>query len=197
MAVPGPHPALVSTNDGGMHWSVRPAPADPGYWCSAVGDPRWFTASGREDRWLLCFGDGAASSSDEALLRTTDAGRSWTVMATASLKNPRPGSLPLQDGGQIAASPAAWLWITTPNTLSVSTDGGARWSRVPVNPGGSFGQFDVLSGTVAWLLAPGAGLWRTTDGTSWQAVGGTGPGMSAGPRAGESAGPASSARLVG
>jgi hypothetical protein len=47
---------------------------------------------------------------------------------------------------------------------------------VLANSGGYFGQFDVLAGIVAWLLAPGAGLWRITDGTSWQAVGGAGPG---------------------
>lgn len=169
------HPVLASTADGGAHWSVRPAPADPGYLCTAdIQGP--FTASGPDDWWLLCLGGAAAGSSNKALLRTTDAGRNWTVTATASLMDPRSGSLPLQDGAAIAASPAGWLWMATPNTLSVSTDGGARWSRVLANSGGYFGQFDVLAGTVAWLLAPGAGLWRTTDGTSWQAVGGAGPG---------------------
>jgi hypothetical protein len=47
---------------------------------------------------------------------------------------------------------------------------------VLANSGGYFGLFDVLADTVAWLLAPGAGRWPTTDGTSWQAVGGAGPG---------------------
>ena len=176
VTVSGDRPALVRTTDGGAHWSARPAPADPGYLCAA-GATGSFTASGPGDWWLLCLGGAAAGSSNKALLRSTDAGRTWTVAATAVLSDPpQPGSLPLQDGAVIAASPAGRLWIATPNTLNVSTDGGARWSRVVVNPGGYFGQFDVLSGTAAWLLAPGGGLWQTTDAARWHAVGGTGPG---------------------
>ncbi len=38
-----------------------------------------------------------------------------------------------------------------------------------------FGQFDVLSGAVAWLLAPDAGLRPTTDGMTWRGADGPGP----------------------
>jgi hypothetical protein len=47
------------------------------------------------------------------------------------------------------------------------------WSTAFLDPQGALGQFDVLSGTDAWLLAPGAGLWQTTDGITWRSIGGT------------------------
>jgi hypothetical protein len=43
------------------------------------------------------------------------------------------------------------------------------------DPQGAPGQFDVLSGTLAWMLAPGAGLWQTTDGITWHPDGSAGP----------------------
>jgi photosystem II stability/assembly factor-like uncharacterized protein len=65
------------------------------------------------------------------------------------------------------------LWLATPNTVTGSTDGAVTWSQSLVNPQGTFGQFDAQSSTQAWLLAPDAGLWHTTDGTTWRPVGGT------------------------
>jgi photosystem II stability/assembly factor-like uncharacterized protein len=172
----GPHPALVSTADGGRHWSVRPPPAGPPIPCGQ-DPPGSFTAASPDDWWLLCMGGAAAGSSTKALWRSADAGRTWTaVSANTSLAGPRPaGSLPGQDGAVIAAGSAGRLWIVTPNTISVSTDGGASWSTTQLDPQGSLGQFDVLSSTLAWVLAPGAGLWQTADGITWRPVGGAGP----------------------
>jgi hypothetical protein len=73
----------------------------------------------------------------------------------------------------IAAGSPEVLWLATPNTVTESTDGGVTWSQSLFNPQGTFGQFDVLSSTHAWLLAPGAGRWHTADGTTWRPVGGT------------------------
>jgi hypothetical protein len=172
----GPHPALVSTTDGGTHWSVRPPPAGPPIPCGQ-DPPGSFTAASPDNWWLLCVGGAAAGSSTKALWRSADAGRTWTVVsAIASLAGPRAaGSLPSQDGAVIAAGSAGRLWIVTPNTISVSTDGGASWSTTQLDPQGFLGQFDVLSSTLAWVLAPGAGLWQTTDGITWRPVGGAGP----------------------
>ena len=104
-------------------------------------------------------------------------GRTWTaVTAITNLASPRrAGSLPYQDGAVIAAGSPGRLWIVTQNTMSVSTDGGAFWSTTQLDTDGLFGQFDVLSGTVAWMLGPGTGLWQTTDGTTWRSIGGAGP----------------------
>jgi hypothetical protein len=124
----------------------------------------------------------AAGSSPKALFRSTDGGRTWTVASSLALSGPaRPGSLPGEDGATIAAASPDLLWIATLNSLSVSTDGGAFWSMIQVNPLGYPGQFDVLSGTAAWLLAPGAGLWQTTNGTTWQELGSSPPPGHGGP----------------
>jgi photosystem II stability/assembly factor-like uncharacterized protein len=171
----GSHNVLASTTDGGAHWSIRAAPGGPPISCQGLAG--LFTAVGPADWWLLCPGGAAAGSSTKALWRSTDAGRTWTVVAAiASLTAPRQaGSLPYQDFAAIAAGSADRLWIVTPNTMSLSDDGGASWSTILLNPQGawSLGQFDVLSGTDVWLLAPGAGLWQTSDGITWHAIGGT------------------------
>jgi len=108
-------------------------------------------------------------------MRSVDAGHTWTVAAwVPSLSAPaRPGSLARQDAVTIAAGSPEVLWLATPNTVTESTDGGVTWSQPLVNPQGTFGQFDAQSSTHAWLLAPDAGLWHTTDGTTWRPVGGT------------------------
>ena len=162
---------VASTTDGGASWSVRPAPADPGFTCGS--QPGMFAAAGRV-WWELCSGGTPSmQGTNTALLRSDNAGRSWTVVAVTIVG--RPGQLPTQAYG-FAAGSGGLLWIATSNVLAVSTDGGRRWSAVPVvNPGGSVGQFDVLPGVATWLLAPSAGLWQTVNGLSWHAVGAPAP----------------------
>jgi photosystem II stability/assembly factor-like uncharacterized protein len=171
----GIRPKLASTTDGGVKWTVRAAPAGPEDMCHGISP--LFTAAGPRNWWLLCTGGAAAGSSTKALMRSADAGQTWTVAASVrSLSAPiRPGSLSRQDGAVIAAGSAGVLWLATPNTLTESTDAGATWKQSLFNAQGTFGQFDVQSRTHAWLLAPNAGLWHTTDGTTWHLVGGTAP----------------------
>jgi hypothetical protein len=171
----GAHPALASTADGGARWTVRAAPAGPQNMCHGDGDSRLFTAAGLGDWWLLCTGGAAAGSSTKALMRSVDAGQTWTVVASvpALSASAPPGSLARQGAVAIAAGSPEVLWLATPNTVTESTDGGVTWSQSLFNPQGTFGQFDVQSSTHAWLLAPGAGLWQTTDGTTWRPVAAT------------------------
>lgn len=162
---------LAITRDGGGHWAVRPAPRGPGGLCeSYVG----ITTAGPGRWWLLCTGGAAAGRSTKALMRTSDAGRTWTVVAAAtSLNAPaRPGSLPYENAVSIAAGSPRRLWITTPNGLAESSNAGVTWASVPgVRPQGTFATLDVWSAAAAWMLAPGTGLWHTTDGTTWRPLG--------------------------
>jgi photosystem II stability/assembly factor-like uncharacterized protein len=172
----GARAALASTADGGTRWTVRATPAGPQHMClGSEGIGVLFTAAGQRDWWLLCTGGAAAGSSTKALMRSADAGQTWTTAAwVPSLETAgRPGTLPHQDAIALAAASPRVLWLATPNTVTVSTDGGVTWSRSMFNPLGTFGQFDVLSGTQAWLLATDAGLWHSTDGTAWRPVGAT------------------------
>jgi photosystem II stability/assembly factor-like uncharacterized protein len=158
---------LVSTGDAGRTWTVRAAPAGPSRLCTA--DSGFTTAASAW--WLLCTGGAAAGSSTKALLRSTDGGRAWTTLsAVTSLDaSPRPGSLATGDVQAIAAGSPAVLWLATISGVEQSTDAGVRWRPVRgIDPQGALATFDLRSATLAWLLAPGAGLWRTTDGTRWQ-----------------------------
>jgi hypothetical protein len=169
----GIRPALASTTDGGARWTVRAAPAGPENMCHDASP--LFTAASPSNWWLLCSGGAAAGSSTKALMRSADGGQTWTVAASVpSLTAPiRPGSLSRQDAAAIAAGSAEEIWLATPNTVTDSTDGGVTWKQALANPQGTFGQFDVLSSTQAWLLAPDAGLWQTADGTTWHSAGAT------------------------
>jgi hypothetical protein len=162
---------LASTTDGGASWSVRPAPADPGFTCDS--QPGMFATAGPV-WWQLCSGGTPSmQGSNTALLRSDNDGRSWTVVAVTIVG--RRGQLPTQAYG-FAAGSGGLLWIATSNVLSVSTHGGRRWSIVSVvNTAGTVGLFDVLPGVATWLLAPDAGLWQTVSGTSWHAVGALAP----------------------
>jgi hypothetical protein len=157
------------TNDTGATWRQRPAPTGPDGLCTSyTGSYTGIAVAGPASWWLLCTGGAAAGSSTKALLHTTNGGRTWRVAAAVtSLVSPGPpGSLPRADAVALAASPTR-LWLAGPNALVQSGNGGVAWTTAAFNPAGTFGSFDVLSATTAWLLAPGTGLWTTTDGTTW------------------------------
>jgi photosystem II stability/assembly factor-like uncharacterized protein len=174
---------LASTSDAGQQWAVRPAPRGPrvthrrGHVCDIYAG---ITHAGPDRWWLMCNGSGAMGHSPEALMATTDAGRSWrTIAVVPSICTiPKPGSLPGTEVLTIVAGSASRLWLATANGMMQSTDGGARWA--PIRAGNALGtgsSFDVLSPRRAWMLAPGAGLWGTSNGTTWHRIGASWPGL--------------------
>lgn len=158
---------LLTSSDGGRHWEER---ADPKWDRQACG-PGGLTIASNSDWWLLCIGNGAAGSSTKAVVRTTDGGQSWHTMSavTTLAGRQRAGSLPASEAGPLTAGSPTRLWLALTNGLAESSDAGKTWSIVPnVNLGGATADsFDVLSTTEAWLLAPGVGLWQTTNGRTW------------------------------
>ena len=174
---------LASTSDAGRRWAVRPAPRGPrvtrgrGHVCDIYAG---ITNAGPAQWWLMCNGSGAGGSSPKAFMATQDAGRSWRTIAVVPsiLATPRPGSLPWQEVLAIVAGSASRLWLATANGMAQSTDGGVTWSPIrAVNPQGSQSSFDVFSPHRAWVLAPGAGLWGTGNGTRWHRIGASWPGL--------------------
>ena len=160
---------LLESSDAGVRWTRPPDPVWRGRPCWGAG----FVTAGPRDWWLICIGGAAAGSSTKALLHTTDAGVSWHVASqvTSLTAPPRPGAITLAEPDALAAGSPARLWLAAQNSLYESDDGGVRWTRARgPNPQGSPASFDVLSPTRAWLLAPGQGLWRTTDGRRWRAL---------------------------
>jgi photosystem II stability/assembly factor-like uncharacterized protein len=161
---------LLLTQDAGQHWSRRPVPSWDGHQCF----PSPLMTAYRPQTWLLCIGGAAAGSSTKGLMRSTDGGKTWSTMsAVVSLtQRPRTGSLPLMEPSALAAGSRSRLWLALINSLAESDDGGRRWATLPgVNLGGGRSTLAALNSTHAWLLAPGAGLWRTTNGLRWTAIG--------------------------
>ncbi len=174
---------LASTSDAGRHWAVRPAPRGPrvthrrAHVCDSYAG---ITHAGPDRWWLMCNGSGAGGSCPQALMASTNAGRSWrTIAVVPRIYATKPGSLPGTEVLAITAGSASRLWLATANAMAQSTDGGARWDRIRAgSQWGTGTSFDVLSPRRAWALASGTGLWGTSTGTAWHRLGASWPGLS-------------------
>jgi hypothetical protein len=132
---------------------------------------------------LLCAGQGAAGSSQKALYRSLDAGRSWIAAGPPQFSG--------GDGGKVSAATAAVIAVATSSGASEvyrSTNGGDTWSTAfQVADGGiGWGDFGFTDQTQGLLIhAPGgrlqgpasqgqpfpATLFLTTDGgATWKPV---------------------------
>jgi hypothetical protein len=112
--------------------------------------------------------------SANALERTTDGGQRWrTVSAVTNPWSPAvtPDAIPGIDIVSFGVASSRRLWLgTSLGEVFASNDGGVHWRPVPgLNTEGAYPEyFDVLSASRAWLIAPGTGVWRTTDGVHWR-----------------------------
>jgi photosystem II stability/assembly factor-like uncharacterized protein len=158
-------PAYLTT-DGGRTW----APVDA---CLPhLYSPIALAATGTRDAWVLCLGGAGAGRSAKSVLRSTDGGRKWQLIAEdRSLVTGAPQPVPTDDGDVLAVPSQDVLWFAGVNLMWGSLDGGRRWSRVAgtsFGGAGEFATFSFSSPADGWLLAPGLGLWRTTDGRHWR-----------------------------
>lgn len=178
--------SLAYTGDGGASWTALPGVPCVG----AFGAGGQLALSGTEDLWLVCGGKATGGEQAKALYRSSDGGGRWTLAAesTGLGSGPAPagvGRLPLR--GYVAPysvghktlavlSPEdAWLFPTG-GEVSVTTDGGDRWDAVSGLQAADFGSggtgnVTFIDRSVGWVVEFGVGLWRTTDGTTWAAVG--------------------------
>ena len=103
--------------------------------------------------------------------RSGDGGRTWTIVAAdRSLSGTPPSPVPSPDGNVFAVPSVTTMWMATVNSLYGSRDGGKRWFWVhgpSFDGNGAFASFSFVSAKDGWLLTPGSGLWRTTDGRTW------------------------------
>jgi photosystem II stability/assembly factor-like uncharacterized protein len=161
----------ISTNAGST-WHTRADPTWNGHQCMFTGD---LAAAAPRTFWLLCLGGAAAGSSTKALLQSRNSGRTWRVVSAVSslTRKPPPGSIPVAEPSALAAGSTKRVWLSATNSLAESDDGGRIWNDVAsaFDPGGWSTVISVLDARHAWLLAPGAGMWSTTDGVHWKATG--------------------------
>lgn len=165
----GTRPLLVS-RDGGLRWHTVTDPCGRTWWF-----PSSVAVARRSHVWVLCSGGAAAGSSTKTLYTSPDSGRRWArVAAVGNLAAVPAHGLPAGDPGQLAVvGNGARQWLVTVNGLAASTTSGRAWyavGRVPLAAAGELATISFLTPTRGWLLAPGAGLWRTRDGRHWARV---------------------------
>lgn len=185
-SVPTAGSTLAYTGDGGASWTALPGVPCVG----AFGAGGQLALSGTEDLWLVCGGRATGGEQAKALYRSADGGAQWTLAAqsTGLGAPPAPGTVgrlpvrgyvaPYSVGHKTLAvlSPQdAWLFPTG-GEVSVTVDGGGRWSAVrglraaDFGTGGT-GNVTFIDASEGWVVEFGVGLWRTTDGATWAAVG--------------------------
>ena len=168
-AVIGESGTLVVVSDRGQRFAERPDPTWMGRPCLPAG----LAAAGAAGGCCASVARPPAAARRPCSTRPTGANAGSIASQVTSLTAPPPpGAITLEEPDAIAAGSRARLWLAAQNNLYESGDGGVRWSRVPgPDPQGYPAAFDVLSPTHAWLLAAAQGLWRTTDGRHWKALG--------------------------
>lgn len=184
LTVASPGVLLINTTGLDQNGGRLYASIDDGRSWDRIAEPHWYgnrcssefslvAAVNSRDWWILCVGGAGGGSSAKALLQTVNAGQSWHVTsAVRSLQAAsRIDAIPRAEPDALIAGSPTRLWLSLQNNLSESADGGFRWQDVPaINPQGMTTTFDVVSSRIAWLLAPGAGLWRTTNGSAWHTI---------------------------
>jgi hypothetical protein len=178
---------LAYTPDGGRTWSARTNP------CPSFFDfGEQMAASGTADVWMVCASQASAGSQAKALYRSSDGGAHWQLAAAANapvLSGSRVlaagGGLPVRgyvtpyslghENLAVLTPTRAWLFPDRSGVFETA-DGGKTWGVVPglakagLVEGGS-GNVVFVDATHGWVCEPGTGLWRTTDGKTWQRLG--------------------------
>jgi photosystem II stability/assembly factor-like uncharacterized protein len=158
---------IIATNDGGRSWHVVPAAMPP-----AIDGEFAFAASGQclvtfgHDAWLASGGGAEAR-----VFHSRDRGRTWTVSATPLNSGPSSGifALAFRDprhgiavGGDYV-SPA-----DSPNSLAVTSDGGATWQLITdAAPNEYRSGATWLSGKIAVAVGPTGSDVTVDGGQTW------------------------------
>ena len=163
------------TADGGARWSRRVVS------CAMPRDLNVMSisiAAGRgASLYAVCATEASAGEELKSVLRSTNGGRSWKVMADCITPSRRSCSSPVLNAGYVGAvvaAPTNSLFISGDRTaLLVSRDGGARWQLASPEIGntGSSTQAPIFfSAQRGVILEPFANygntstLWETADG---------------------------------
>jgi hypothetical protein len=165
---------LRFTVDGGQTWSDSTGDPCPSYW-----RPIGVGFTDLERGWIVCWGQGSAGVGEKAVVRTTDGGRTWTLIASATpfygSGVPVVGSISEDDyptGIAMRASGAGLIWEAR-GGIQWTSDGGRQWSASQLEV--DTDNTGVLINDRTWVLVvTGQGqqtVERTTDsGGSWQTI---------------------------
>ena len=156
--------SVISTADGGAHWSVDPLPGTGLLYnltCANVS---------------LCFASGSDAAGDPSVLRSRDGGRTWTP-STIPVPAPSTATQVVGPRGSyisgLACPSATTCLAATTAQLFETRDGGDTWSIVwspPPSPaGGTPTVFGLACPSPATCIAASSGgLFRSVDsGRTW------------------------------
>jgi photosystem II stability/assembly factor-like uncharacterized protein len=134
--------------------------------------------------WVACLGDSVGTQQNQQeVVGTTDAGKTWTGLASAWVTNPDVGSIPRAGGLSGIAMRAngtglIWMPITAVDGTWRTADGGRTWTNIRF--GANQGDYGALAASLVddrnwWLLLEGSEqaleLARSTDGgATWAQV---------------------------
>lgn len=159
---------MLRTDNGGATWVHLPASAVPaplngeGAFAASGG---CVTSSGSRHGWV------ATGSPEGRLLRSDDAGRTWTSHATPFVKGDGAGmtAASFRDtkrGIGVGARISAMARDTAAAAVAITDDGGRTWTlrARPARPGALFGVAVVPKAGKATAVAAGlGGLWSTRN----------------------------------
>lgn len=143
-----PTNALQSTSDGGQTWHSLPVNPCPGPWW-----PVGVSFVDAEDGWVACEGQGSGGLGEKAVSRTTNGGRTWSIVGSASpfsgVGGSTVGTLSEFDylsGIAMRAGGSGLIWEAQGGLLR-TTDGGRVWTLI-TRPDG----VQPTAATAGWLV---------------------------------------------
>ena len=173
---------IVETTDAGATWTRRSDPCDQELSKRGFSFAERLVVSSPTSLWLFCGSQPSTGVQAKLVERSSDAGRSWTLVASNTPgEHARPddisaiGSLP--DSGMTgylsATSPSdAWLILTGNSALWKTTDGGHTWTKgAPAKIEAQFPQEFSVAGKSMFVKTHN-GLWEHSA-SGWKLVAGT------------------------
>lgn len=158
--------SVIATEDDGQKWSVLDDP------CSL---PVMGLAILSKSHWVVyCELDGGMNQGTVAVYSSFDAGTTWKLEASANESR-------IDEVGHVTAAMAGDLTVSGNKEilwalgqvccLEYSSDGGTTWNgMLGMDTGGDFVQIASAGATEAWLPT-NDGLYRTTNGVTWEKLG--------------------------
>ena len=169
---------LIAIGRTGRPWAPRTEPCLPGTGADSNNPLAGFQALVAAPGGLLgavCGHGVGMEKGVQSFLLSRDGGQTWQRRSAEVPGRADPSGMPFGDLAGVASPAGPVFYIVTGEEVKTSIDGGSRWRSVvsPDIPGnGSFGaEFSFLGRRHGWLLLPGEGLLRTTNGRRWVVLG--------------------------
>lgn len=122
-------PAIYRSADGGIQWTAVYTPTRP--WGNNGGYALAFDPQAADRVYAVTGSSSPATPTENEVLRSEDAGLSWTVVLTSSGWNPGLAIVEVAgDSTVYVAGREGWFGSSWPGVVYRSTDHGGSWTRV-------------------------------------------------------------------